>query len=287
MLFRPRFLFRGFSILGGGYLALYALSHIPSDAIGGFIILALLLGGAVLIAPRILAIQRVARARQHVTEEITRAVSQHSLALMRKRAQLLQPDAYGTLQTDRWNKEIGHFLLTQVAPGLDERDTVMLNGQIVEWCTLVESLTCEAKGDNAAFGKFSSDMKPAEYEAFCAEELQQIGWNAHVTKIGRDQGVDVVAQKNGIRLVLQCKLYSQPVGNKAVQEVVAARAHEHAHFGAVVTNNRYTTAAQQLAATNSVALLHHSDLRNIDILISHAMDRSPRSAGQRAVQGQR
>jgi restriction system protein len=33
----------------------------------------------------------------------------------------------------------------------------------------------------------------------------------------------VVAERDGVRLVVQCKRYAKPVGNGAVQEVVAAR----------------------------------------------------------------
>ena len=85
---------------------------------------------------------------------------------------------------------------------------------------------------------------------------------------GRDQGVDVVAEKGSIRVVVQCKLYARPVGNKSVQEVAAARAHEQASYGLVVTNNRYTTAAEQLAATNGILLLHYRDLHNLDDILS-------------------
>jgi len=111
-------------------------------------------------------------------------------------------------------------------------------------------------------------MSPSEFEVFCAEELKRGGWNAHGSKVGRDQGVDVVGENNGARLVLQCKLYSQPVGNEAVQEVVAAKMDERAQHGAVVTNNRFTTAAQQLATSNGVLLLHYSDLREIESLLA-------------------
>jgi restriction system protein len=88
-------------------------------------------------------------------------------------------------------------------------------------------------------------------------------------------------------LVFQCKLYSQPVGNKAVQEVVAARAHESAQFAAVVSNTRYTAQAQQLANTNRVALLHYGDLRNIDALIGLEPYPLPLSTQQYAEQDQR
>ena len=63
---------------------------------------------------------------------------------------------------------------------------------------------------------FSDDMKPVDFEAFCAEELRRAGWNARVTMQSRDQGVDVIADKSNVRVVLQCKLYTSPVGNKAV-----------------------------------------------------------------------
>ncbi|HLH07890.1 MAG TPA: restriction endonuclease [Terriglobales bacterium] len=111
---------------------------------------------------------------------------------------------------------------------------------------------------------FSEEMSPSEFEAFCAEELRRNGWQARVTLQSRDQGVDVIAEKNGIRVVLQCKLYSSPVGNHAVQEAAAARAHEQAHFGIVVSNHRYTEPAQQLAATNGILLLHYRDLPGLD-----------------------
>lgn len=101
---------------------------------------------------------------------------------------------------------------------------------------------------------------PAEFEKFYAEALRVCGWQVWLTPICRDQGVDVIAEKGGVRVVLQCKLYSNPVGNKAVQEIAAGRAHQQAHFGAVVTNNSYTASAKELATTNGICLLHHTDL---------------------------
>jgi restriction system protein len=62
------------------------------------------------------------------------------------------------------------------------------------------------------------------------------------------------------RIVVQCKFYSSPVGNKAVQEAAAARLHERADQAIVVSNAAYTKAARQLAGTTGVILLHHDDL---------------------------
>jgi len=93
---------------------------------------------------------------------------------------------------------------------------------------------------------------------------------ANCTKGSHDQGVDVVAQKNGTRIVLRCKLYNQPVGTKAVQEAFTAKAYEQAHLAAVVSSSAYTVSARQLAKSRGVLLLHCSELRNMDVLAGQA-----------------
>jgi restriction system protein len=61
-------------------------------------------------------------------------------------------------------------------------------------------------------------------------------------------------------LILQCKLWNAPVGNKAVQEIAAAKSHYFAKGAAVVSNQSYTPSARVLAKSNGVLLLHHTDL---------------------------
>jgi restriction system protein len=126
---------------------------------------------------------------------------------------------------------------------------------------------------------FSDNMKPRDYEHLCADLLREAGWNARVTTHSRDFGVDVIAEKPDQRIVVQCKLYSSPVGLKAVQEIAAGKVHELAKHAIVVSNQRFTTAAAQIAATNGVLLLHHDDLKRIDqllgrpVLIARTSDR--------------
>jgi restriction system protein len=110
-------------------------------------------------------------------------------------------------------------------------------------------------------------MSPNEYEFYCAAQLKKRKWRAEVTKASQDQGVDIIATKGRIRIVLQCKKYSKPVGNHAVQQIVAAIAHEDADRGVVVATSEFTRAAKILAASNNVLLLHHRDLSRIDRLL--------------------
>ncbi|MBN9532876.1 MAG: restriction endonuclease [Alphaproteobacteria bacterium] len=272
-------LLRTLVIFGGPLLAIYALSKLTNALVEEFCVLTLFVGFLVILSRRAI--------KQRLAQKITCAVNKNIYALVRKQAQLLHRDDYGKLQPRHWHKEIGSFFSSQIIPELTKNELTLLRKHNWEWTALVDRLVCEAKGNNPAFDAFSPKMSPTEFEVFCADELQRVGWDARVTKASRDQGVDVVAQKKGIRLVVQCKLYNQPVGNKAVQEVVAARAHESAQFGAVVSNNRYTAQAQQLANTNQVALLHYSDLRNIDALVSQVLHPSAQSMLGYVEQGQR
>jgi hypothetical protein len=105
---------------------------------------------------------------------------------------------------------------------------------------------------------------PLEFERWCAEQLKSQGWDARTTKGSGDQGADVIAERDGLRVVLQCKLYGKAVGNKAVQEAYAAMQFEGAHLACVVTNAAYTTSARTLAKRTGVILLHQDDLIDFD-----------------------
>jgi hypothetical protein len=76
-----------------------------------------------------------------------------------------------------------------------------------------------------------------------------------VTQASRDQGADIIAQRKKEKYAFQCKYYSTPVGNKAVQEVYAAAAFYGCDCAAVMTNNTFTKGARELAESLGVELM--------------------------------
>ncbi len=111
---------------------------------------------------------------------------------------------------------------------------------------------------------YKDDMDPYEYEHFCAEQFLIHGWDeAEATTGSNDQGVDVTAKRGSEFLVAQCKKYSKPVGNKAVQEVVAGMKYYGANKGAVISTSGFTASARKLANANNIALIHHSEIKNL------------------------
>jgi len=111
---------------------------------------------------------------------------------------------------------------------------------------------------------FDDEMDPYEYEHFCANQFLKNNWDeAEATTGSSDQGVDVIAKRGDDVLVAQCKKYQKPVGNSAVQEVVAGMGYYGANIGVVISNSGYTNSAKKLAEANNIKLIHHSEIKNL------------------------
>src|SRR5690625_5243782 len=100
-----------------------------------------------------------------------------------------------------------------------------------------------------------------DYEIFVKQIILQQGWDVIMTAQSGDQGADLIAERDGLSLAIQCKWLSQSrVGNTAVQEIFTAQAYYNCMYACVVTNAEYTNPAVDLADRTGVALLHHEEL---------------------------
>lgn len=105
-----------------------------------------------------------------------------------------------------------------------------------------------------------------EFEIWCAERFIELGWDAQLTTATGDQGVDVIVRKDNLTVAVQCKRYSQPVGNKAVQEAYAGKQHIGADIACVIATAGFTKSAVELARSTLVYLVEADD---IDIFAEH------------------
>ena len=87
-------------------------------------------------------------------------------------------------------------------------------------------------------------MDGEEFEKFCAYVIQQNGYEeVRITKGSGDHGIDIFAKKEGLLYAIQCKRYSNSVGNKAIQEIFSGKAIYHADKAVVMTNSFFTKQA--------------------------------------------
>lgn len=198
---------------------------------------------------------------RRLRRRVRRIARRHADTLALRRRQERFEDAYGTLIDDGWVRECAYFLDRTVLPQLGTRHADLFERERPRMLAVIEAVA-------AAVDLPDEDEAPEDgidYERFCAERLTRAGWRTHRTPPSGDQGADVLAEREGIRLVVQCKRLGRPVGNAAVQEAAAALPYWSGDRAAVVSNAGFTPAARRLAAATGVLLLHHDDLEDLEV----------------------
>lgn len=98
-------------------------------------------------------------------------------------------------------------------------------------------------------------MEGYAFEYWCAELLKTAGYvRVKVTQESNDQGVDILAEKDGVRYAIQCKCYSSDVGNTPIQEVTAGKMIYKCHVGVVMTNRYFTDGGKSAAEATGTLL---------------------------------
>jgi len=105
-------------------------------------------------------------------------------------------------------------------------------------------------------------MNGVEFEQFLNDLFEKMGYDSEVTKASGDQGIDIIAMKNEKSFGIQAKCYSNVVSNKAVQEVVAGLNYYKLDQGIVITNNKFTKSAEDLARANNILLWDREILKD-------------------------
>jgi len=106
-------------------------------------------------------------------------------------------------------------------------------------------------------------MNGYQFELFLQSMFSEMGYHVIHTPLTGDQGADLIVEKSGEKIVIQAKNQTSNVGNKAIQEVVAAIKYYNASRAMVVTNNNFTQSAIDLAKLNQVELMDRGKLQHL------------------------
>ncbi|MBW1615088.1 MAG: restriction endonuclease [Deltaproteobacteria bacterium] len=112
-------------------------------------------------------------------------------------------------------------------------------------------------------------LRPNLFEAYIAVLYSKQGFQACLTPLSNDKGVDVVAIKEGENYLIQVKQSKTSIGNGAVQEVYAAKNYYEKKFDKqfkliVISNNGFSSSAETLSKSNNVKLINRLLLEKMD-----------------------
>jgi len=111
-------------------------------------------------------------------------------------------------------------------------------------------------------------MTGVEFEGYISSVLKMQGFEVSGTPVTGDQGADIIASNKKAKYIIQAKRYTETVGNKAIQEVVAAKNYYQGDIAVVVTNSLFTPSAKKLAQKNKVILIDKLRINDIGSVLS-------------------
>lgn len=190
-------------------------------------------------------------------QRLADAVDRHRGALERNLARAVRTNDYGAVVQDMTGEALDEFFASIALDGaaLSFEDAKAL---------VFERLNIHRREQAAAgFDAGSVPQGGHDFEHWVADALRRFGWKAEVTRGSGDQGLDVIAEKAGKRVGLQCKLYGGPVGNKAVQEAHAGKVYYGVDAVGVLTNASFTPSATALALATGVKLFSQHDIPDL------------------------
>jgi restriction system protein len=101
-------------------------------------------------------------------------------------------------------------------------------------------------------------MKPSEFEDYIAELFSNLGYKTEVTGGSYDEGIDVIAEKDGIKYYIQCKKFiTSKVKVHDVRDFYGALADHLANGkGYFITTNSFTLEAEKFTEDKPIELIN-------------------------------
>jgi restriction system protein len=161
---------------------------------------------------------------------------------------IVSPDGAGTIEG--LNALLGGLLLVGMIVAI----------ALVAWRLWRRLRTPTAWELSRRFGAVRS-MSGGQFEVFVADLFRAMGHKAVVLGGSGDQGVDVIVNRRGERVAVQCKNHGKAVGNKPVQEVYAGARHHRCVRACVVAPAGYTKGATDLARSTGVSLFDANSIQ--------------------------
>lgn len=105
-----------------------------------------------------------------------------------------------------------------------------------------------------------TSMTPLAFEQFVAELFTRLGYTTRLTPRSGDEGIDILAEKDGKKYAIQVKKSAKPVGSPVIQTLCGSMVHAKVDYGICVSATRFTSEAKRFAWGKHITLLGRDEL---------------------------
>jgi len=124
----------------------------------------------------------------------------------------------------------------------------------------LQSVSRQVATQQRFLNKPLDSLSGQEFEVLVGKLFQSDGWQVRQTPKGADSGVDLVAKKDSVSVVVQCKRWKGRIGEPVIRDVLGAMIHAKADEAYVVTTNYFTRSARLFASGKKIHLISHVKL---------------------------
>jgi restriction system protein len=103
-------------------------------------------------------------------------------------------------------------------------------------------------------------MSGHDFELAVANLFRQIGFSAEVSNRGGDGGIDIILEKDGRRIAVQCKRYRSAVGPHVVRDLWGTMHYLGYEEGRIVTTTGFTKGVKDFAQDRYINLIDLNDI---------------------------
>lgn len=97
-----------------------------------------------------------------------------------------------------------------------------------------------------------NNIHPREFETWCGEFFEILGYSAKVTQYAGDKGIDLYLEKDGEIFAAQCKRYAKTVAAPDVQKFLGAMVSAGIQKGFFITTSQFSVGAIAICDANNI-----------------------------------
>lgn len=124
--------------------------------------------------------------------------------------------------------------------------------------------------------EFWRAMSGRAFEAELAAAFRRLGYDAALTPVSRDEGVDIVLKRDGKTIVVQCKATRAPVGPAVARELYGALLASGADEAVLAATAGVTVGVRRFASGKPIRLLGMPEILALhagnDYLMTYKLD---------------
>lgn len=94
-----------------------------------------------------------------------------------------------------------------------------------------------------------------QFEIELAKLYQNLGYNTTICRQGGDEGIDIVLEKDGKKIAVQCKAHKKPISPSVARDLAGTMIHHGFEYGIIASTNRFTEGTIKFCKYKNIELI--------------------------------